>query len=79
MAKLISKPEEFNALVATNIRMRRAALRISLRELGEATGISYTTLSKIENEEVDIRLGHVARIALALDIEPQELIGGGAA
>ena len=55
------------------IAERRMALGISVRELGARVGVSYTTLSLIENGKMNPSIGTLTKITdeLGLTIEVQ--------
>lgn len=61
---------DLKAHVGDSIRMARLSRRMSQRELSELTGITETTICKIERGDTDVKLSSLAliRSALALDI-----------
>lgn len=65
-----------NEHVARNIRMQRAAARMTLRDLSELTGISFPALSRLENAQRPISIDAVADIATALKIPIGTLLAG---
>lgn len=52
------------------LRQKRDELGVSLRELADAAGVSFETIRKVENGEVDPRLDTCERIAVALGVSP---------
>lgn len=61
----------FGGVVAT----RRAAMGLGQREFARIVGISNSHLRKIESGEVSPRLLTVVKIAEALGVSPEELVG----
>ena len=49
---------------------------LSLRALGEMTGVAFDTISKLENGHRPARLGTIRKLAEALGVEPKELMKG---
>jgi transcriptional regulator with XRE-family HTH domain len=45
----------------------------SLRQLGERSGVSYVSISLIENGQLDPRLSTLERLARALEIRVRDL------
>ena len=65
---------------ASQLRMARAALKISVRDLAEMSGITANTISRIENTG-EARLSTIKAIQSALESAGVEFIpenGGGA-
>ena len=60
--------------VGDRIRMRRLELRLSQRQLGILSGLSYPQISKIESGYVEPRLYNVRRLAHALGCKVHDLI-----
>lgn len=60
------------------IRELRKAKNLSLRALAEAVGVSFTYISKIENEKLDFGdypgEDLIAKLAIALDVDADELL-----
>jgi transcriptional regulator with XRE-family HTH domain len=56
------------------IKAFRRNFKITLKELGEITGISQTNLSAIENDRVDIGVRRAVLIAAALGVEPSVIL-----
>ena len=60
------------------IRELRKAKNLSLRALAEAVGVSFTYISKIENEKLDFGdypgEALIAKLATALEVDADELL-----
>jgi transcriptional regulator with XRE-family HTH domain len=61
--------------VGENLRRRRAALRMSLGELSEVSGVSRAALSQIESCRSNPTVGVLWKIAAGLGIPFAELLG----
>ncbi len=55
------------------IRQERA---LSLRALGERSGVAFDTINKLENEHREAQPRTVRKLAEALGVEPKELMRG---
>jgi transcriptional regulator with XRE-family HTH domain len=55
------------------LRVQRA---LSLRALGERSGVSFATINILENGNRPARLVTIRKLAEALDVEPKELMKG---
>ena len=55
------------------LRVRRA---LSLRALGERSGVSFATINNLENGNRPARLVTIRKLAEALGVEPKELMKG---
>jgi XRE family transcriptional regulator, fatty acid utilization regulator len=58
------------------LRQLRVQKALSLRALGEITGVAFDTISKLENGRRPARLVTIRKLADALDVEPRELMKG---
>ena len=58
------------------LRQLRVEKALSLRTLGEMTGVAFDTISKLENGHRPARLVTIRKLAEALDVEPKELMQG---
>ena len=56
-----------------HLRVERA---LSLRALGQRTGVAYDTINKLELGRRPARLVTIRKLAEALDVEPKELMKG---
>lgn len=63
-------------IVGANVRRRRAELGLGQRELARATGLSYPTMSRLENGHTNPRLSTLLAVAAALDTTVSELARG---
>lgn len=54
--------------VGAAIRQRRSQLRLTLQQLGEKSGVSYSYLSQLERDNATPTLGTLAQIAKALGV-----------
>ncbi len=54
--------------VGTAIRQRRLQLRLTLQQLGEKSGVSYSYLSQLERDNATPTLGTLAQVAQALGV-----------
>ena len=55
------------------LRIERA---LSLRALGERSGVAYDTINKLELGQRPARLSTIRKLADALGVEPRELMKG---
>ncbi len=55
------------------LRVQRA---LSLRALGERSGVSFATINNLENGNRPARLVTIRKLADALGVEPKELMQG---
>ena len=61
-------------MIKNRLKELRIERGISQEDLVEMTGISRTTLSKIENnEEVNVNTRTIAKLAEAFDVKPSEI------
>jgi transcriptional regulator with XRE-family HTH domain len=58
------------------LRQLRVQKALSLRALGEITGVAFDTISKLENGRRPARLVTIRKLAEALGVEPKELMKG---
>ncbi len=58
------------------LRRFRIEKALSLRALGEITGVAFDTISKLENGRRPARLVTIRKLAEALGVEPRELMKG---
>ena len=52
------------------LRIRREALRYTLRELGSLSGVSHMSIANIENGKQVPRVDSIHRLAVSLDVAP---------
>lgn len=60
--------------LAREIRARRAYLRMSQAELVAASGLSRSTVNRIENGDRDMSIPQLVAIAAALDTDPAAIL-----
>ena len=58
------------------IRELRVQRALSLRALGERSGVTFATINNLENGHRPARLVTIRKLAEALDVEPKELMKG---
>lgn len=63
-------------MIGRNIKFYRKKHKLTQTELAQKIGIDRSVLSRYENEEVDITVGNVVRIARFLGITPLTLMRG---
>jgi transcriptional regulator with XRE-family HTH domain len=64
---------EVNGQRLRELRVQRA---LSLRALGERSGVTFATINNLENENRPARLVTIRKLAEALGVEPNELMKG---
>jgi transcriptional regulator with XRE-family HTH domain len=77
----LSMKRQSNSLVNTGelgraIRRKREQLRASLRDVANATGVSASTLSRIENGTGKPDADNIARLTTWLDVPMERVFGG---
>src|SRR5215208_1705975 len=60
-------------MAQTRLKQLREEAVLTVHELGEASGVSDDTISKIENGQRVARPSTLRKLADALDVSPQEL------
>lgn len=63
-------------VLGDKLRVLRGAARLTLQQLSKRTGISVSTLSKIENGQLSPTYEKIAALASGLDVEVGELFRG---
>ncbi len=58
------------------LRELRVERALSLRALGERSGVAYDTINKLELGQRPARLSTIRKLADALGVEPRELMKG---
>jgi transcriptional regulator with XRE-family HTH domain len=66
----------FMEVDGARLRQLRQERALSLRELGERSGVAFDTINKLENEYREAQPRTVRRLAEALGIAPKELMRG---
>ena len=64
---------EVNGQRLRQLRVQRA---LSLRALGERSGVGFATINNLENGNRPARLVTIRKLADALGVEPKELMTG---
>jgi transcriptional regulator with XRE-family HTH domain len=72
LAKTLVNTEE----LGRTIRRRREELGLSLRDVAEKTGVSASTLSRIENGTGKPDADNIARLTTWLDVPMERIFGG---
>ncbi len=60
--------------IARNVAVFRAARGYTQHELGQLAGLHRTFIGAVERAEVNVSIDNVDRIALALSVDPVELL-----
>jgi transcriptional regulator with XRE-family HTH domain len=58
------------------LRQLRVERALSLRALGERSGVTFATINNLENGNRPARLATIRKLAEALGVEPKELMKG---
>ena len=58
------------------LRTLRVEKALSLRALGERSGVTFATINNLENENRPARLATIRKLAETLGVEPKELMKG---
>jgi transcriptional regulator with XRE-family HTH domain len=58
------------------LRQLRVQRALSLRALGERSGVSFATINNLENGNRPARLATIRKLAEALEVDPIELMKG---
>ena len=58
------------------LRQLRVEKALSLRALGESSGVAFDAINKLENGRRPARLVTIRKLADALGVEPKELMKG---
>jgi transcriptional regulator with XRE-family HTH domain len=75
-AKLVARmATELEEVVRARIRQLRFERGLSLGALARASGLAVSTLSRLETGARRLTLGHIARVAVALDVKTDVLLG----
>jgi transcriptional regulator with XRE-family HTH domain len=68
--------ERFVEVDGVKLRELRRRRMLSLRELGERSGVAFDNINKLENERRNAQPRTVRKLAEALEVEPHELMKG---
>ena len=66
----------FTLVDGTRLRELRQERALSLRELGDMTGVAFDTINKLELGKREAQPRTVRKLAEALGVEPKELMKG---
>jgi transcriptional regulator with XRE-family HTH domain len=66
--------EKFVRIDGAKLRALRRRRMLSLRELGERSGVAFDNINKLENERRDAQPRTVRKLADALGVEPEDLV-----
>lgn len=69
-------PDEVDALVAGNVRARRAKLRSTQQDIADEVGLSRPAFSALESGTRRITLAEAIDLCRALEIDLRELLRG---
>ena len=68
--------QELRKVFAANLRNLRQTRGISQERLAELAGLHRTYVSSVERGARNISIDNIARLAKALDVSPEKLLGG---
>jgi transcriptional regulator with XRE-family HTH domain len=68
--------ERFVEVDGAKLREIRRRRMLSLRELGERSGVAFDNINKLENEQHRAQPRTLRKLAEALRVEPHELMKG---
>ena len=68
--------ERFVEVDGAKLRELRRRRMLSLRELGERSGVAFDNINKLENERRSAQPRTLRKLAEALGVEPHELMKG---
>ncbi len=68
--------ERFVEVDGARLRALRRRRMLSLRELGERSGVAFDNINKLENEQRRAQPRTLRKLAEALGVEPHELAKG---
>lgn len=71
--KHITEPTAIE-LLATNVRKYRNKANISQTTLADLVGVTYTQIARIELGEINTSVSMIYLIAVALEIQPSQLL-----
>jgi ribosome-binding protein aMBF1 (putative translation factor) len=71
---LATNPLFLQQLFGTNVRLVRTAKGLSQEELAHRASVDRTYISSIERRLRNVSIQNIQRLAVALDVDPRELI-----
>jgi len=66
--------EQVKATPGQVVRAFRKNFGLTLKELEQVTGVSYTNLSAIEHDRIDVGVRRAVLLAAAFGIDPQQIL-----
>ena len=60
--------------IGENLRRERVRALLTQQELAERAGVSYPTISRIENDHAEPHFRTIRKLAKALGVDPAELV-----
>ena len=76
VSKMLVMSERFIEVDGAKLRKLRRRRMLSLRELGERSGVAFDNINKLENERRNAQPRTLRKLAEALGVEPAELMKG---
>ena len=76
MLPMRAKDNRFLKLFGSNVRRTREAAGITQEELASRAGLHRTYIGGLERGERNVGLINLAKLALALHVEPADLVKG---
>src|SRR5215212_11510286 len=76
VGKMLVMVERFIEVDGAKLRELRRRRMLSLRELGERSGVAFDNINKLENEKHRAQPRTLRKLAEALGVEPNELMKG---
>jgi transcriptional regulator with XRE-family HTH domain len=73
---MLAMSERFVEVDGAKLRQLRRRRMLSLRELGERSGVAFDNINKLENERRSAQPRTLRKLAEALGVEPHELMKG---
>lgn len=74
--KPTAQPPDLKKLLGERVRKLRQGLGVSQEEFADLVGLDRTYISSIERGHRNVALENLVRLAIALGIDPGELIAG---
>ncbi|EYF05990.1 helix-turn-helix domain-containing protein [Chondromyces apiculatus] len=74
MAQVDDVEKELRRHLARNVRKHREAAGLTLEKAAERAGMNWRHIQKVEAGEVNVTLHTIARLAVALDADPADLL-----
>lgn len=71
-----TQPDPIDEAIARNIRMHRAALQLTVRQVAERSGMSAASYTRIEQGQRPVRVAQLVQIGKVLDVSVERLLAG---